>query len=384
MSDYFKTLNTALQQANFALPTLIIDQARLDANLAQVKKMLTPKVQPRLVVKSLGSIELLKYIANDLNCNRFMVFHLPHMPLVLNAFSNANILLGKPMPIKAVQSFYEQNKTFTQTPIQWLIDSIERLHQYLELAKTLELKLLINIEIDVGLHRGGIQDQTQFRELLNIIQNNPKHLQFSGLMGYDAHVGKIPKVIKSTNKTYEQSQAEYQKYITCLTNDFPALNHSNLCFNGAGSPTFGLHTEHSVCNDISFGSMLVKPTDFDLPTLVDFQPAVWIATPVLKKLPTTQIPGLALLDKAPTHKNALFVYGGYWMANYAYPEGAQTNSLYGRSSNQELVNVPKSSDIQVDDFVFLRPTQSEAVISQFEQVWLYSNEGFTPLETFKA
>lgn len=384
MSDYFKQLNAALLQANFALPTLIIDQTRLDANLAQAKKMLTPKVTPRLVVKSLGSIELLKYIVNDLNCTRFMVFHLPHVPLVLNAFPNADILLGKPMPVRAVQSFYEQNKSSAQAPIQWLIDSTERLEQYLELAKSLELKLHINIEIDVGLHRGGIQDLSQFRELLNLIQNNPNHLRFSGLMGYDAHVGKIPKVIKSTNKTYEQSQAQYQKYIACLTNEFPTLNHPNLCFNGAGSPTFSLHTEHSVCNDISFGSMLLKPADFDIPTLVDFQSALFIATPVLKKLSTTQIPGLALLDKAPSKTNALFVYGGYWMANYVYPEGAQTNSLYGRSSNQELVNVPKSSDIQVDDFVFLRPTQSEAIISQFEQVWLCSNDGFTPWETFKA
>lgn len=384
MSDYFKKLNAALQQADFALPTLIIDQARLNANLAQVKKMLTQKVKPRLVVKSLGSIALLKYIANELNCNQFMVFHLPHVPLVLNAFSDANILLGKPMPIKAVQSFYQQNKASAQAPIQWLIDSIERLQQYLDLAKSLELKLFINIEIDVGLHRGGIQNLTQFRELLILIQNNAKHLQFSGLMGYDAHVGKIPKVIKSTTKTYDQSQAQYQKYIACITNEFPTLNHAELCFNGAGSPTFSLHTDHSVCNDISFGSMLLKPVDFDLPTLAAFQPALWIATPALKKLATTQIPGLALLDKAPSKTNALFVYGGYWMANYVYPEGAQTNSLYGRSSNQELVNVPKSSDIQVDDFVFLRPTQSEAVISQFEQVWLYSDDGFTPWETFRA
>ncbi|GAC1372373.1 MAG: hypothetical protein NVS3B3_02670 [Aquirhabdus sp.] len=288
------------------------------------------------------------------------------------------------MPVKAVQCFYEQNNSSAQAAIQWLIDSIERLEQYLELAKSLELRLLINIEIDVGLHRGGIQDLSQFRELLNLIQSNPNHLQFSGLMGYDAHVGKIPKVIKSTAKTYDQSQAEYQKYIMCLTKDFPTLNHAKLCFNGAGSPTFSLHTEHSVCNDISFGSMLLKPSDFDLPTLADFQLALWIATPVLKKLPTTQIPGLALLDKAPSKTNAIFVYGGYWMADYVNPEGAQTNSLYGRSSNQELVNVPKSSDIQVDDFVFLRPTQSEAVISQFEQVWLYSGKGFTPWETFRA
>jgi D-serine deaminase-like pyridoxal phosphate-dependent protein len=384
MSDYFKTLNEALRQANFALPTLIIDQAQLDANLAQVKKMLPLQIKPRLVVKSLSSVELLKYIANDLNCERFMVFHLPHVPLVFNAFPNADILIGKPMPITAVKSFYAQHPSLPQTTIQWLIDRVERLHQYLELAKTFALKLSINIEIDVGLHRGGVQNLEQFRAILTLIQNNPEHLQLSGLMGYDAHVGKIPRLIQSTNKTYQRSQAQYQTYITCIDQQFPSLKDANLCFNGSGSPTFSLHAKHSLCNDISFGSMLLKPADFDLATLNDFQPALWIAAPVLKKLPATQIPGLGLLNKIPTGKNALFIYGGYWMAKYVYPKGAQINAMYGRSTNQELVNVPKSSDIQIDDFVFLRPTQSEAVISQFEQVWLYAHGGFTPWVTFKA
>ena len=384
MFNYFKTLNKDLQQANITLPTLIVDHARLDVNLAQIKLMLPTTTQPRLVVKSLASIELLKYIAEDLNCNRFMVFHLPHIALMVNTFPHTDILLGKPMPIKAMQLFYEQNEDIAQTRIQWLVDSLDRLQQCLDLAKKLQLKLLISIELDIGLHRGGIQDLEHFRELLKLTQDNPEHLQLSGLMGYDAHVGKIPKLIKSVEKTYEQSQAQYQKYISCLNNEFPSLNTPNLCFNGAGSPTFSLHAKHSVCNDLSFGSMLLKPLDFDIPTLVDFQSALWIATPVLKKLPTTQIPGLALLDKTPNHKNALFVYGGNWMADYVYPEGTQTNSLYGRSSNQELINVSKSSDIQIDDFVFLQPTQSEAVISQFEQIWLYYGQSFTPWDTFMA
>jgi len=384
MHNYFNTLNGALQHANFAWPILIIDQARLDVNLAQVKYMLSDAVRPRLVVKSLASIELIRYIAKDLNCNRFMVFHLPHIALILNTFTNADILLGKPMPAKAVQSFYEQHKNAAQSSIQWLVDDIGRLHQYLTLAQKLEIQLKISIELDIGLHRGGIQDLEHFRELLQLIEHNPKHLQLSGFMGYDAHVGKIPKIIKSIEKTYEQSQTQYQKYLSCLRNEFPSLNTPHLCFNGAGSPTFSLHTKHSVCNDLSFGSMLLKPLDFELPTLTDFQPALWIATPVLKKLPTTQIPGLTLLDKAPHLHHALFVYGGNWMANYVYPEGIHTNALYGRSSNQELVNVPKSSKIQIDDFVFLRPTQSEAVISQFEQIWLYRAENFTPWNTFMA
>ncbi len=384
MFNYFRILSKDLQQANFTLPTLIVDHARLDVNLAQIKLMLPSTAQPRLVVKSLASIELLKYIAKDLNCNRFMVFHLPHIALIVNTFPQADILLGKPMPVKAMQLFYEQHKDTAQARIQWLVDSLDRLQQCLDLAKKIELKQLVSIELDIGLHRGGIQDLEHFRELLKLIQDNPKHLQLSGFMGYDAHVGKIPKLIKSVEKTYEQSQAQYQKYISCLSNEFSSLNTPNLCFNGAGSPTFSLHTKHSVCNDLSFGSMLLKPLDFDIPTLVDFQSALWIATPVLKKLPITQIPGLELLDNAPHHKNALFVYGGNWMADYVYPEGTQTNVLYGRSSNQELINVSKSSDIQIDDFVFLQPTQSEAVISQFEQIWLYRGQHFTPWNTFMA
>lgn len=49
-------------------------------------------------------------------------------------------------------------------------------------------------------------------------------------------------------------------------------------------------------------------------------------------------------------------------ADYVYPKGAHPHLLYGRSSNQELVNVSKTTQIDVDDYVFLRPTQSEAII----------------------
>jgi D-serine deaminase-like pyridoxal phosphate-dependent protein len=386
MSKYFKTLNAALQQANFALPMLMIDQERLDANLALVKKMLTAKVQPRLVVKSLGSIELITYITNALSCNHFMVFHLPHLPIVLNTFPHADILFGKPMPIAAVRTFYEQactNPQTTDAQIQWLIDSNARLEQYLEFAKTANLRLSVNIEIDIGLHRGGISNMNEFKSLLKLIDENPHQLHLSGFMGYDAHVGKIPTAIKSVAQSYQQSQQHYQQYIDCLKNDFPTLYHPALCFNSAGSPTFSLHAAQSVCNDLSFGSMLLKPTDFDLPTLEHFQPAFWIATPVLKKLNTTQIPGLEILNRLHS-KEALFVYGGNWMAKYVYPEGAKTNALYGRSSNQELVNIPSKSEIEVDDFVFLRPTQSEAIISQFEQIWLYHDQQFTRWTTFRS
>lgn len=77
---------------------------------------------------------------------------------------------------------------------------MERLKQYLQLAQELNLSLNINIEIDVGLHRGGVQTQQQFIVLLKLIQHNAAYLKLSGLMGYDAHVTKLPKIIKVQKK----------------------------------------------------------------------------------------------------------------------------------------------------------------------------------------
>ena len=129
--------------------------------------------------------------------------------------------------------------------------------------------------------------------------------------------------------------------------------------------------------------MLLKPSDFDSEFLLGLQPALWIAAPVLKVLPYTQLPSMALLNKLPHSAKAVFIYGGYWMANYVYPEQSHPHLLYGRSSNQELVNVPKNCDIAVDDFVFLRPSQSEAIITQFAELNLYKNAQFESWQTFR-
>jgi len=66
-------------------------------------------------------------------------------------------------------------------------------------------------------------------------------------------------------------------------------------------------------------------------------------------------------------KNAqsFFIYGGFWKADYVFPEELQLNSLFGASTNQTMVNAPITTNLDVDDFVFLRPHQSEFVFLQF-------------------
>ncbi|RLZ11054.1 alanine racemase [Acinetobacter sp. 2JN-4] len=385
LDHYFKQLNFDLKKQRVATPQLIVDAAALKQNIQHVQVRLShaQHLKARLVVKSLACLDLLKMLSEQINTQRFMVFHQPHIISILENFAEADILLGKPMPAQATGYFYEKYSEWSHAKIQWLIDTKQRLQQYLEIAQVYSICLNVNIEIDVGLHRGGVQSTQQLAEILKLIQQYPQHLKLSGLMGYDAHVNKIPAIIKKPELAYIESQQIYANYQNLIQKQFPMLWNDELCFNGGGSPTFSFHTTESVCNDLSFGSMLLKPSDFDSDFLKALQPALWIAAPVLKVLPFTQLPSMSLLDKLPHKSKALFIYGGYWLANYVYPKQSHPHVLYGRSSNQELVNVPKDCDIQVDDFVFLRPTQSEAVIPQFSELQLYKQHVFETWETFR-
>ena len=375
MDHFYQQLNQDLKNLGGGVPQLVIDQQRLSQNVHYVLSQLqqAAHLQPRLVVKSLANMELLQYLSQRLHTQRLMVFHIAHLHRLLEVFPQADMLLGKPMPIQAVRTFYQQHKPTMQGRIQWLVDQLPRLQQYRQLAQQLNMCMDISIEIDVGLHRGGINHPDLLEQMLKEIQQYPQYLHLAGLMGYDAHVTKVPGLISKADLTYQNSQAQYQRYIDVIRQKAPSLWSEQLCLNGGGSPTFSFHVKQSVCNDLSFGSMLLKPTDFDLPHLTALQPALFIAAPVLKNLAKIQLPGMELLDKfnLPSLYQGVFIYGGYWMGQYVYPEGSKPHMLYGRSTNQELVCVPKAYPVSLDDHIFLRPSQSEVVIPQFEHTYLY-------------
>ncbi len=382
---YFKALNEELKQYKNAVPRLVIDLDALDENIEGLQKSLKAGVDFRLVVKSLPSPQLIQYLQQNLPTERLMVFHQPFLTqLVPLLGKDADVLLGKPMPAQTLQYFYENLPTRSTTfdpfaQIQWLVDTQDRLVQYQALAKTNDWKLRVNLEIDVGLHRGGFADLTSFESALAFLVQNQDTLTLSGLMGYDPHVVKLPKILRSKEKAFELMCSAYESYIKVLKGKFPVLWNDKLTLNGAGSPTIALHQSPlSPLNDWSAGSCLVKPTSFDIPSLEAYRSASYIATPVLKKLEGTTIPAierykgvLNALDR--TNKNSYFIYGGYWKAHYHYPFGLKENKLFGASTNQSMVNAPEGSDLAVDDFVFLRPKQSEFVFLQFGKILAIRN-----------
>ncbi len=351
---------------------LLLDLDRLDQNIKVLRESIRPPKQFRVVDKSLPSLPLLRYVFEHAATDRVMSFHEPFLAQVAEQFPAAQVLLGKPMPVKSAAEFYAglHGGFVPEQQLQWLIDTPERLEEYSALAERLQRRMRINVEIDVGLHRGGVQDTATLDRILAIIAAHPARLEFAGFMGYDPHVAKVPTWARSRASLIQEVRTIYRGYVDYVRAHYPQLWNERVTLNGAGSPTYRLYEDDTLLNDLSVGSALMKPTDFDLDTLAPHVPALFIATPVLKASASARLPGLDWLSRIldwwnPNLARTFFLYGGYWMAHPVAPTGLHNNALFGRSSNQEMLNGSARVALGVDDYVFLRPTQSEAVMLQF-------------------
>lgn len=373
---YFSRLSSALARAGIGRPVLIIDRARLRANIQAVRATLAGTKMPvRVVVKSLPVPGLLDAITAGLQTNRCMVFNGPMVLDTLRWNPHADLLLGKPLPALEVGRVLDAAlPLLAGSPgPQWLADSVERIRGYAAIARARNTRLRINLEIDVGLHRGGLADAPAVGAALEAIMASPE-LQFAGLMGYDPHVPKMPRPAKA----YADAIARYSAAREVVRARVPAADFPTLTFNAAGSPTYRMHAADALASELAIGSAFLKPRDFDLPTLSHHVAAAFIATPVLKTVEPLEIPGLESLDKVlplmdANARRGFFVYGGHWLAEPESPPGLEYNGLYGRSSNQELLTGSRRVPLRPDDYVFLRPTQSEAVLLQFGDLLVYDD-----------
>ena len=370
-TPYFTQLNQTLKDAGIGTPSLIIDLDRLDRNIDRITATLSkaPWLSYRVVTKSVPSPELVRHISERANTRAQMVFHLPFLLATTQITPKADILIGKPFPIAAVQEFYRRHwGAFNPAQqLQWLVDTNARLAQYLAFAQANQLKLRINLELDVGLHRGGFEADTALSNALELIRANPEHLSFSGYMGYDAHLMGIPNALAKGE--LHKVKARYQAALDMLNTQFHDLVTQDLCFNGAGSPTFRNYQDKPLLTEVSAGTCLMKPTHYDIASLDDFEPAAYIASPVLKRQQGGRLPALdwtapVIRGWDPNQAQMYFGYSGNWMADIESPPGLKSHFAY-KSSNQEGYQASNRVELDVDDFIFLRPHQSEAVLLQF-------------------
>ena len=373
---YFAGLAAALHKAGVAQACLVIDRDRLDANLAALATDLPEGMAYRIVVKSLPSLDLVRHVRARMGTDRLMTFNAAMLKTFARAMPDANQLLGKPVPVAAARDVLEslpKPADGALSRIHWLIDTPERLAQYAGLAETQGVDLRIALELDVGLHRGGFAPGATLETAIRAVAS-AQRLQLTGCVGYEPHLTKLPDADGWRAAATKGAWSVYREALATLDRVMGAGQSDRLIRNAGGSPTFRLYRDTEVANELSVGSVLVKPSDFDTPELARYRPAAFIATPVLKTWPGVHAPGLehrpgasgtSRLPPDPAAGRTIFLHGGNWLADPVDPPGLAYSKLFGRSSNQEMLTAPEDSRLATDDLVFLRPRQSEAVLLQF-------------------
>lgn len=361
MSDaYFRSLCRAVAEHGVHAPVLCLDHDRFTRNLEIIRKGAPQGVALRVADKSLPVPDLLARTLRALGSTRVMSFHLPLTRAVIQQFPEVDVLMGKPMPIAAIAQFLSDEPKAER--IVWLADRREHLDELRSLARARDQRLRVAYEVDIGLGRGGFLAPEDLRAALT-----PDDFLISeGIMGYEAHVNALPTFLGKGRRAGQAAAQRLDAFVDVLPPEERKI------INTGGSSTF-LGLETSLANDVTVGSLAVKPSDFDQDINAAIEPALFIVTPLLKVHPHG-LPGHPRLSRLLRRAHVIrdrvgFVYGGNWMANPVWPAGLQPSPFFGHSSNQEGYTLPRGQTPETH--VVLRPTQSEAVLQQFSQILVF-------------
>ena len=379
---YFGRLARDLTAAGLGAPQIMVDLDRLDANADAIVQGVG-RARYRIVEKSLPSLDLLDHVRRRTGSDRFLVLHLPFLPAILAAFPDAQILMGKPHPTVAVARFLrgvpEGERGAVVGRVRFLADTRARLDELVALAAELSLTLWVGVEIDVGLHRGGVRRPAELPALLSAFVAHPTRIRLAGLLGYDGHVAHAPVgpgLEEATARAQHRAAEEtYRAFVNALRADFASLVRDDLIFNGGGTATYPLYGSGPV-NDVAAGGGMLRPASYPGFFTGALRPALFLAAPVLARFDAVELPFVS--GPATTlfrDKQAVTISGGGWAAVFVSPPGVELAPLVADPENQNLVPnqtllvAPRTAPLAPGDWVFHQPRQSDAIF-QFEDILL--------------
>lgn len=348
-------------------PCLVLDRDRFLRNLKLARHRTQDGVRIRVVAKSLACLPMLDLALDHLDAIGLMTFSASMLETLLQQRPEVEHLLGKPLPVTAAARVLTQCAT-AQTQVIWLIDTSERAAQYAAMAQAQGCTLRVALELDVGLHRGGVEPQKLAALVADVAKLDG--LRLEGIMGYEPHLAKLPPPLqKRATRMVEAALQVASEVMRQVVPTTPLVNTG-------GSLTFANYNADLGVTEVSLGSVLLQPQDFVLPVTKGFEPALFIATPILKYRANNPVPGLEMLSALTKWRRRanLSIYGGYWKAVPVHPRGFGYSGVFGRSSNQEVWAGPQLANSPVDHFAFLHPTQSEAVIPEISKILVLSDD----------
>lgn len=379
----FEAWNAELRARAPGRDVVFVDLDAVDNNVGVADAVLGAQFSLRLVTKSIPSLALIEYLLQATGTNKVMAFSEGVLRALLGKFGqDIDVLLGRPMPVQGAQRTIKEHPAPGRA-VKWLVDTKERVNEYKGLAHSLHKRLDVAVEIDVGLRRGGARTTTELLEMLAIIASHPQQLRFVGFMGYDGHVPFAPPGFDS-DVEFAAVQERYADFVAAGQQAYPELFQGPLVMNGGGSATCYRYAEglSTPINDVAMGSAFLLPGRFNDLAQVGFAPAIFAASPVLKKVDPAEVPFApgylpSLAESDPSLEAAYFMLAGGFPGDIVFPEGLVPSPLIPGGEgvenllpNQVLRNGPRALSLGVGDFVFYYPWEGDAL------VWLSAAEIF--------
>lgn len=380
---YFEGLSRDLDAASFGTPVAFLDMDRVDANIDALMAGIPAPLNYRIVEKSLPSIDLLRYVSARSGSTSFLVLHLPFVPALLDAFPDADLMMGKTHLTSAVARLFAELPAGTDlvsvaARTIFLADDATRLAELTALAARLGVTLRVAIELDVGLRRSGLSDPSELAPMLRAFLET-SDVELAGLLGYDGHVAHTPAGSRSAvEAAWATATSVFQSFVDVMrAPEFAGLNRADLIFHSGGSSTYPMYTSGTPVNDVAAGGAVLRPGAYPNHLLSALAPAVFIAAPVLRQYDAPRLPFFSDEQSACLvgGMQGLTVYGGGWPAFFTHPAGVRLAPFVSDPTdhslvpNQGLMLAPAETPIAQGDWIFFHPRQSDALF-QFEQIHL--------------
>ncbi|MGN6533200.1 MAG: D-TA family PLP-dependent enzyme [Ginsengibacter sp.] len=283
-------------------PALLIYKDRVAQN---IQTMISIAADAKRLVPHIKTHKMAEIVKMQLNAgiSQFKCATIAEAEMLSEAEAK-NILLAYQLNFAKAKRFIALIKKYPHIHFASLIDNVDSAKMLNDLFAKENLKAIVFIDVDAGMHRTGIAPE-QILDLFFQIQTFP-NLQFEGLHVYDGHIREADFELrkKQCQKAFEKVNAVKQEIMA--NSD---LQHVKII--AGGTPTFTVHALNKEV-DCSPGTCLLWDYGYDqLLAEQPFEFAAVLMTRIISKpapgLITTDLGHKSVAAENPINKRIFFL-----------------------------------------------------------------------------
>lgn len=360
----------------YKFPMVLCDIDAFNHNLEKVGNFLREiNKNLRLCTKSVRVPELIKKVEEKDFVNGLFTYNSAEALFYAEKYRINDILLGYPTVSSIDAEELCKAASIEGVNITTMTDSVSHLDLLEEAASKYNVTLKVLIEVDVadkflgvnvGVYRSPLKKP---EDVVNLVKEIDKrqHLQYRGIMGYEAQNASIGDTSAFMRWIKKRSRKHVNQWRQEIIDALKREGYEPEIVNGGGSGCFQETAAEPSITEIGIGSLLFKSHIFDtIDLLNDFLPSLFFALQIVRK-PRTDI---------------ITTFSGGYVSSGAVramplpikPESLKTikNEEFGEVQTPFKYN-PKKLDLNLGDPIFCRFGKAGEPLEHFNKIHVYSN-----------